>query len=114
MERNRESHPAILDTPSQFDLPEAHLVERLLQLFMEKHHDVELCSFFHKPSLDIPTLHSRSPLLVASVFSLAALYVPTDEVEADFGFESPSALSDHYARVARSYACDLFHKPSSK
>jgi Fungal specific transcription factor domain len=64
--------------------------------------------------LDIPTLHSRSPLLVTSVFSLSALYLSTDEVIADFGYDTPSVLSEHYARVAKSHACGLYDEPSSK
>jgi hypothetical protein len=62
----------------------------------------------------MPTLHDHSPLLVASVLSLAALYLSTDEVKADFGFETPCALSDHYARLAKSHAYGLSDEPSSK
>jgi hypothetical protein len=64
--------------------------------------------------LDIPTLRGRSPLLVASVLSLSALYLSADEVAADFGVETPCALSDHYARLAKIYAYNLFDEPSSK
>ncbi|PMD43537.1 hypothetical protein L207DRAFT_564199 [Hyaloscypha variabilis F] len=93
-------------------LPEPPQLERLFEIFFARHHEVELCSFLHKPSLDMPTLHNRSPVLVASVLSLAALYLSTDEVKADFGFETPCALSDHYARLAKSHAYGLSDEPS--
>ncbi len=95
-------------------LPEPPQLERLFEIFFARHHEAELCSFLHKPSLDMPALHDRSPLLVASVLSLAALYLSTDEVKADFGFETPCALSDHYARLAKSHAYGLSDEPSSK
>lgn len=113
-----QSYPAIQDIPSLVKppivLPEPHVLERLFQIFFARHHDAELCSFLHKPSLDIPTLHGRSPLLVASVISLAVLYISADEAVAIFGFETPSALSDHYARLAKYYAYGLSDEPSSK
>ena len=113
-----QSYTAILDIPSLVKtpsiLPEPHLLERLFQIFFDRHHEAELCSFLHRPSLDIPTLHTRSPLLVTSIISLAALYIPAHEAVADFGFETPSALSDHYARLAKYYAYGVYDEPSSK
>ncbi|KFX92602.1 hypothetical protein V490_05297 [Pseudogymnoascus sp. VKM F-3557] len=92
-------------------LPEAKLLQRLLSIFLARHHDVELCSFLHKPSLDIFKLAVRSPFLVTSIISLSALYVPEDEAR-DFGFESAASLSDNYARSARRYAQILSDEPS--
>lgn len=113
-----QSHPAGFDglsvTKDSHILPGPRQLQRLFDIFFARHHGAELCSFFHKPSLDIPTVHNRSPLLVTSVISLAALYIPTDEVEADFGFQTPSALSDHYGCLAKSYAFGLCDEPSSK
>jgi len=117
-EPRAQSHPTIPDIPSLLQtplvLPEPHLVQRLFQIFFARHHEAELCSFFHKPSLDIPTLHDRSPMLVASVISLAVLYISADEAKTDFGFETPSALSDHYNRLAKYYAYGLSDDPCSK
>lgn len=93
-------------------LPEPHLLQRLLGIFLARHHDAELCSFLHKPSLDMSMLAVRSPFLVTSLFSLSALYVPEDEAKRDFGFESAVALSDNYARFARRYAQSLSDEPS--
>ncbi|KFY81838.1 hypothetical protein V500_11043 [Pseudogymnoascus sp. VKM F-4518 (FW-2643)] len=93
-------------------LPEAHLLQRLLSIFLSRHHDAELCSFLHKPSLDISVLAVRSPFLVTSIISLSALYIPEDEARGDFRFESAVALSDHYARSARRYAQSLSDEPS--
>jgi hypothetical protein len=117
-ESRAQSHPAIPDIPSLVKtplvLPEPHLLQRLFQIFFARHHEAEFCSFFHKPSLDIPTLHDRCPLLAASVISLAALYISADEAKAGFGFETPSALSDHYNRLAKCYAYGLSDDPCSK
>ena len=113
-----QSHSAVQDTNSLVEsplvIPEPRQLQRLFDIFFARHHEAELCSFFHKPSLDIPTLRGRSPLLVASVLSLSALYLSADEVAADFGVETPCALSDHYARLAKIYAYNLFDEPSSK
>jgi hypothetical protein len=95
-------------------LPEPHLLRHLFQIFFDRHHDAEFCSFFHIASLDIPTLYNRSPLLVTSVISLSALYISAHEAEADFGFETPLKLSDHYAGVAKSYAHEVCDEPSSE
>lgn len=97
---------------SAFVVPEPVLLQRLLDIFLSRHHDVELCSFLHRPSLDISTLIVRSPLLVTSIMSLSALYIPDNEAMTEFGFESAAALSDHYAMFARSYAHTLSDEPS--
>ncbi|KFY62451.1 hypothetical protein V496_04583 [Pseudogymnoascus sp. VKM F-4515 (FW-2607)] len=108
----------IIDGPVHGDgdsgsvLSEPHLLRRLLGIFLARHHDAELCSFLHKPSLDMSMLAVRSPFLVTSIFSLSALYVPEDEAKRDFGFESAMALSDNYARSARRYAQSLSDEPS--
>lgn len=99
------------DGDSAFVLPEAHLLQRLLGIFLARHHDGELCSFLHKPSLDMSVLAVRSPFLVTSIMSLSALYIPEDEAHRDFGFE-PALLSDNYARSARRYARSLSDEPS--
>jgi hypothetical protein len=52
--------------------------------------------------------------LVASVLSLSALYLTPDETRADFGIETPSALSERYARLAKSHAHGLSEEPSGK
>lgn len=101
-------------TKTPLVLPEHYKVQQLFEIFFARHHAVEFCSFFHKPSLDIETLHDRSPLLPTSVVSLAALYVSNDKAKSDFGFHTSCALSDHYARLAKSYAFGLYDEPSSQ
>jgi hypothetical protein len=103
--------PVLGDGNSACVLPEAHLLQRLLGIFLARHHDGELCSFLHKPSLDMSVLAVRSPFLVTSIMSLSALYIPEDEAQRDFGFE-PVALSDKYARSARRCAQRLSDEPS--
>jgi len=94
--------------------PESRQVLRLFEIFFARHHEAEFCSFFHKPSLDFPTLNDRSPCLVNSVLSLGALYVRKDEAESDFGFPTPRALSEHYARISKSDAFGLCDEPSGE
>ncbi|MCJ1311653.1 hypothetical protein MMC25_005326 [Agyrium rufum] len=111
------SYQAVSEVPSSIKtpliLPESQPLERLCHMFFSRHHDAELCSFFHKPSLDLPTLRDRSPFLVASVLSLGALYLPANEAKADFGFETPVAVSDHYARLAKYYIYIVSDEPST-
>jgi hypothetical protein len=115
VEPQKRTQP-VLDTvassKSAFALPASSQIERLSQIFLNRHHDVELCSFLHKPSLDIAVLYTRSPLLVTAIFSLSALYISENEAKGDFGFESTTALSNHYAQYARTYARLLSDEPS--
>lgn len=39
-------------------------LERLFKNFLDRHHDVELCSFLHSPTQDVKALSSKSQLLV--------------------------------------------------
>jgi hypothetical protein len=118
LESHSQIRPAVFDIHHSLKttsiLPEPHLLQRLFQIFFDRHHDAEFCSFFHMASLDIPALYNRSPLLVTSVMSLSALYISAHEAEVDFGFETPSKLSDYYARIAKSYAHEVCDDPSSK
>ncbi|KAK0760454.1 hypothetical protein N5P37_006648, partial [Trichoderma harzianum] len=79
-------------------------LERLFKIFLDRHHDVELCSFLHKPTQDVTALSSKSQLLVTAIITLSALYISDNEAKEDFGVESASALSNHYAEVARNLA----------
>lgn len=99
-------------TKSGFVPPATHLLQRLFRIFIVRHHDVELCSFLHKPTTNISILCGQSPLLVTSILSLSAIYISENEAEKDFGVESATALSEHYAKLARSYAQALFDEPS--
>ena len=107
-----QSLPGIAGTKSGFVPPAAHLLQRLLNIFLARHHDVELCSFLHKPTTDISILWAQSPLLVTSILSLSALYISENEAEESFGFKSATALSEHYAKFARGYAQALSDEPS--
>lgn len=90
------------------------LLQRLFNIFFERHHDAEFCSFLHKPSLDILTLHNQSPFLVASIVTLASLYITTDEAQTEWGYETPSIVSNKYASLAKSYAYSMYDEPSSR
>lgn len=54
-------------------------LQRLLDIFLTRHHDVEFCGFLHRPTTDMATLTAQSPFLVASIASLTALYIDNDE-----------------------------------
>jgi hypothetical protein len=92
--------------------PQKPLLQRLLKIFLSRHHDVELCSFLHKPSLDVSILNVKSPLLMASIATLSALYLSNEEAKSDFGFDTAPALSENYAQFARLQARSLSDEPS--
>jgi hypothetical protein len=108
-----ESGPGIVaSSTGPYAFPEARLLHRLLNIFLARHHDVELCSFLHKPSIDIVALSAQSPFLVSSILSLSALYLSDKEANKDFGFESSAALSEHHAQFAKMCAKSLHDEPS--
>lgn len=104
------------DTPGNssntLTFPAASLLERLLSIFFARHHDVELCSFLHKPTTDLVDLSAQSPFLVSAIISLSTLYISDSEASNDFGFETAIALSDHFAKHAIRFANNLSDKPS--
>lgn len=107
------SHSVLIsESISGVTWPEPALLNRSFDIFFARHHDVELCSFMHKPTLDISALRNRSPFLVASIISLASLYISTIDASQLFGFSSGYVLSEHYAQIARAYARELSDKPS--
>lgn len=116
-----EVHKSIepISTPAAFyditpEFPGAAQLQRLLDIFFTRHHDVELCSFLHKPTTDMATLSVHAPFLVASIISLSALYISEDEARRIFDFQSAAALSGHYAQLARNYAHSLSDMPSGQ
>ncbi|KAL7786509.1 hypothetical protein V8C43DRAFT_131774 [Trichoderma afarasin] len=96
------------------NFPDSPQLERLIDIFFSRHHDVELCSLFHKPSWDVLLLRERSPFLITSIMALSALYVPEVEARADFGFASASDLSEHYTQIATNYARELSYEPTGE
>jgi hypothetical protein len=96
------------------NFPDSPQLDRLIDIFFSRHHDVELCSLFHKPSWDVLLLRERSPFLITSIIALSALYVPETEARADFGFASASELSEHYTQLATNYARDLSYEPTGE
>lgn len=103
--------PSVVTTAESNAFPKDPLIQRLLNIFLTRHHDVEFCSFFHKPSINVSELSVKSPFLVASILSLSSLYIPENEARTSFGFESAAVLSDHYVQLARSYAKSLSDEP---
>jgi hypothetical protein len=94
--------------------PGTLMLNRLVDIFFDRHHEVEFCSFLHKASFDPEVLCRRPPFLMTSIITLTALYIEENEVRKDFGFDSPAAFSDYYAQFARCYARNLADEPSGK
>ena len=93
-------------------LPQKCLLQLLLNIFLSRHHDVELCSFLHKPSLDVSILSVKSLLLMTSIATLSALYLSDEEAQSDFGFDTAATLSENYAQFARLRARSLSDESS--
>jgi hypothetical protein len=74
-----------------------------MDIFYARHHSIEFCSFFHKPSLDLESMSRHAPHLAHAVVALSALYM-TRDVALDQGCPSTIALSELHAKIAREYA----------
>ncbi|KAL1891842.1 hypothetical protein Sste5346_007386 [Sporothrix stenoceras] len=92
------------------------LPSRLLDIFLERHHEVEFCAFLHKPTTTMAGLQKQAPVLAMAIASLAALYLTPDEVgrlTRALGLPSCSVgLSDFYAQQASLLGRHLTDQPS--
>jgi hypothetical protein len=88
------------------------LCQRALAVFYERHHAVECCSFLHVPSLDIDSIRRQSPFFAHALISLSSMYF-TDEEAAKDNFETPRALSEWHAVMAREFSRRCADSPSS-
>ncbi|CAK7211293.1 hypothetical protein SBRCBS47491_001074 [Sporothrix bragantina] len=90
--------------------------QKLLDIFYERHHDVEFCSFLHRPTTTMAGLEAQSPFLAAAIASLAALHLDEDEVTRQCSAlgQEPSALglSTYYGRQATALGRNLSDEPS--
>jgi hypothetical protein len=114
------SDPQAIPTPQRVadedldsTLPSSTCLQRLIDIFFDKHHKVEFCSFLRRSSFDPHEIHLRPVFLQVSIVTLASLYLDDDDVQRNFGFASAQVLSDHYAARARKLARDLSDEPTS-
>lgn len=103
--KNRTNH-------DRANLP-SHLLQRALEIFYNRHHSIEFCSFLHVPSLEIDVLCRQSPFFVHALISLTALYLSEEEAAKE-GFLTPATLSEWHAVMAREYSRQSVDLPSSK
>jgi hypothetical protein len=94
------------------DYLSSELAQRALAIFYERHHAVEFCSFLHVPSLDTNHLRRQSPFFAHALIALSSLYF-TDEEAAKEDHESPRALSEWHAAMAREFSRRCVDSPSS-
>ncbi|CAK7198327.1 hypothetical protein SEUCBS139899_000987 [Sporothrix eucalyptigena] len=92
------------------------LPPRLLDIFYERHHDVEFCGFLHKPTTTMAGLEAKAPFLATAIASLGALYLENDDLArqcAALGLPTcPIGLSAFYGQQAISLGRQLFDEPS--
>ncbi|ERT03199.1 hypothetical protein HMPREF1624_01504 [Sporothrix schenckii ATCC 58251] len=93
------------------------LPQRLLDIFFERHHEVEFCAFLHKPTTTMAGLRKQAPVLATAIASLAALYLTADEaghLTKTLGLPTACtvSLSDFYARQASVLGRHLTDQPS--
>ncbi|KAK5293458.1 hypothetical protein LTR99_009905 [Exophiala xenobiotica] len=95
-----ESHP---------ERPSSALTNRCVELFFRHHHDLEFCSFIHKPSF---CADSASPFLVSAIVTLSSLYLSDTVLQDECDFKSASRLTSRYHLLARRYSRETSDMPS--
>ncbi|CAK7222613.1 hypothetical protein SCUCBS95973_004902 [Sporothrix curviconia] len=92
------------------------LPQKLLEIFLERHHDVEFCAFLHRPTTTMARLEAQSPFLAAAIASLAALYLDADDVARQctaLGLPiGPVEVSTYYGQQATALGRNLSDQPS--
>lgn len=93
------------------------LPQLLLDIFLERHHEVEFCAFLHKPTTTMAGLHKKAPVLATAIASLAALYLTAGDVgrlTKALGLPTCTlGLSNFYAQQATTLGRHLTDQPSS-
>ncbi|KAF2105007.1 hypothetical protein NA57DRAFT_51792 [Rhizodiscina lignyota] len=97
--------------PVKVDEPSAELIRHMCDIFFRAHHDVEFCSFIHRPSFEAQT-YKIPPFLLHAIISLSALSMSDAEASSKYGFDAGLQLSDHYFQKARCYSQAAFDIPT--
>lgn len=87
------------------------LLERALDIFLVRHHDVEFCSFLHQPTVTAEWLASERLFLSQSLIALSALYMTEQEAH-EAGYSSVKSLSEEFTEVARLSSRKSIDEPS--
>ncbi|KAL2438269.1 hypothetical protein ABEF95_005312 [Exophiala dermatitidis] len=91
-------------------LPSQAALQRCLAIFFERHLEVDLCCFFHRPSFDPTNPNNR--FLVTSIVSLCARYLTADEARVLFDAPSQQQVYRHFTRLAKKMARETSDLPS--
>ncbi|KAK5994220.1 putative transcriptional regulatory protein [Cladobotryum mycophilum] len=94
------------------DLPPEALVQRLLDIFLDRHHAVELCGCLHKDDMKSDIHADNNRFLLYSILALSGLYLTDREATQDRRFASAKSLSQHYLLKARSASRQTSDQPS--
>jgi hypothetical protein len=111
----RAGSPALIQvvnsaTSATSDGPPLALSKYALEIFLKQHHDLEFCSFIHKPSFMIESAH---PFLISSMITLSSLYFP-ESVAHENGFRSVSQMTGWYLAATRRYSREESETPTGK
>ena len=114
--------PVLTPTPTeqpqitQFDadLLRLPLRYRLLHIFAQTHHMLELCGCIHLDMFNDEVITSENRFLLESILALSALYLPDAEVKADSKFASSKSIVRHYRSNAQASSRQSSDQPTSK
>ncbi|KIM99929.1 hypothetical protein OIDMADRAFT_55819 [Oidiodendron maius Zn] len=107
-----QSSQSLWTLPPQLSTLPKLALRRLLDVFFERNHKVEFCSFLTRSTFESREVESQSPFLLASIIALSSLYLHDDEVRRMCSFNSAKALSDAYVLQARIYSRDTSNEPT--
>lgn len=94
--------------------PSPQALDRLLEVFWQRHHSVELCSFLHRASFEAELLEKSNTFIVCSIIALSSLYISDADAQLQFDFPSALALSDHYVQRCRELSRSSSDDPTGK
>lgn len=87
------------------------LVERSMTVFFRHHHDLEFCSFIHKPTFALDT---ADPFLISAIVSLSSLYLSQTLDPKEYGFDSSHHMTNTLINVSRRLSRETADIPSSR
>ena len=101
-----------LSSVTKFIFPDQQVVRRCLDLFFERHFEVDFCSFLSRSELLIN--HKESPVIVISILALCSRYLTVEEVHQHLCFSSAREACRQFSSAARAMAREMSDKPSGK
>lgn len=111
----RQPAETLLQAESTCDLPSSiPLCRRLIDIFVQTHHLLDLCGCIHLDSLQDEEMASENRFLLESIFSLSALYLPPNEAKFDSRFTSAKGMVRYYRNKAQASSRQSSDQPTSK